>query len=185
MSPCWPAGSDQGRYQIAPDGDGFVRLDTETGALSHCERSDGVWHCAIVVEDRVEIDERIAALQEEMASLKANLKELGDRLAAVEEGLDQAERGPPGDGLSAEQEAEYGGLALAAFRAVGASGWGRVDFMLDATGAPLLLEVNTVPGMTSHSLVPMAAAQAGTSFDALVWRILETSCTEDADGRPA
>ncbi|UCG73114.1 MAG: D-alanine--D-alanine ligase [Chromatiales bacterium] len=88
-------------------------------------------------------------------------------------------------GLPAEQEAEYGRLALDAFRAVGASGWGRVDFMLDATGAPLLLEVNTVPGMTSHSLVPMAAAQAGTGFDALVWRILETSCTEDADGRPA
>ena len=100
------AGSDHGRYQIAPDGDGFVRLDTETGALSHCERSDGVWQCAVVVEDRVEIDRRIAALQEEMASLKANLEELGNRLTALEDGLDQPERSPPGDGLSAQQEQE-------------------------------------------------------------------------------
>lgn len=88
-------------------------------------------------------------------------------------------------GLPAAEEAEYGRLALVAFRAVGASGWGRVDFMLDDAGVPLLLEVNTVPGMTAHSLVPMAAAQAGTPFDALVWRILETSCREVADGTQA
>lgn len=88
-------------------------------------------------------------------------------------------------GLPAAEEAEYGRLALLAFRAVGASGWGRVDFMLDDAGVPLLLEVNTVPGMTAHSLVPMAAAQAGTPFDALVWRILETSCREVADGAQA
>lgn len=87
--------------------------------------------------------------------------------------------------LPAAEEAEYGRLALDAFRAVGASGWGRVDFMLDASGAPCLLEVNTVPGMTSHSLVPMAAAQAGISFDALVWRILETSYREVGDATPA
>jgi D-alanine-D-alanine ligase len=88
-------------------------------------------------------------------------------------------------GLAAAEEAEYGRLALQAFLAVGASGWGRVDFMLDAAGAPLLLEVNTVPGMTGHSLVPMAAAQAGTDFATLVWRILETSCREVGDGTPA
>ncbi len=79
-------------------------------------------------------------------------------------------------GLSPEDEARFGGMALDAFRAVGATGWGRVDFMVDsATGEPLILEVNTVPGMTSHSLVPMAAAQAGIDFGGLVWRILETS----------
>ena len=66
-------------------------------------------------------------------------------------------------------------LALAAFDAVGAEGWGRVDFMADHTGRPLLLEINTVPGMTSHSLVPMAAAAAGIDFNELAWRILETS----------
>jgi D-alanine-D-alanine ligase len=78
-------------------------------------------------------------------------------------------------GLGAEQEQALGDLALVAFGAVGAGGWGRVDFMLDDAQTPLMLEVNTVPGLTSHSLVPMAAAAAGIDFDELVWRILETS----------
>ena len=78
-------------------------------------------------------------------------------------------------GLGAEAESHLGALALGAFDAAGAEGWGRVDFMMDATGRPLLLEINTVPGMTDHSLVPMAARAAGTEFDTLVWRILETS----------
>ena len=66
--------------------------------------------------------------------------------------------------------------ALRAFEAVGCSGWGRVDFMRDATGRFYLLEVNTAPGMTSHSLVPKAARAVGIGFEELVWRILETSC---------
>ncbi|WP_275097463.1 D-alanine--D-alanine ligase [Sedimenticola hydrogenitrophicus] len=78
-------------------------------------------------------------------------------------------------GLPAEQEAELRQLADQAFRAVGAKGWGRVDLMLDAAGNPRLLEVNTVPGMTSHSLVPMAARAEGIDFDELVWRILSAS----------
>jgi len=77
--------------------------------------------------------------------------------------------------LNAECEREWGEIALRAFSAVGASGWGRVDFMLGEAGEPLLLEVNTVPGMTSHSLVPMAASAAGIDFAELVWRVLETS----------
>ncbi len=71
-------------------------------------------------------------------------------------------------------------LALAAFDAVDAQGWGRVDFMMDATGRPYLLELNTSPGMTGHSLVPMAARAAGMDFDELVWRVLETSFTRRA-----
>jgi D-alanine-D-alanine ligase len=78
-------------------------------------------------------------------------------------------------GLDAEPERALGEMAIVAFRAIGATGWGRVDFMLDETGAPLMLEVNTVPGLTDHSLVPMAARVAGIEFDELVWRILETS----------
>lgn len=78
-------------------------------------------------------------------------------------------------GLPADTEAQLAALALQAFRLLGARGWGRVDFMLDADGRPWFLELNTVPGMTSHSLVPMAARQAGLDFDALVWRILETT----------
>ena len=84
-------------------------------------------------------------------------------------------------GLPADKEHEYQVMAAKAFAAVGASGWGRVDFMLNEQGEALVLEVNTVPGMTSHSLVPMAAKQAGIDFDMLVWRILETSL-EVADG---
>jgi D-alanine-D-alanine ligase len=80
-------------------------------------------------------------------------------------------------GLSAPAEQHLANLALAAFEAAGAEGWGRADFMMDATGRPLLLEINTVPGMTSHSLVPMAARAAAISFDELVWRVLETSFT--------
>jgi D-alanine-D-alanine ligase len=78
-------------------------------------------------------------------------------------------------GLSQPAERHLASLALAAFAAVGGEGWGRADFMMDATGRPLLLEINTVPGMTSHSLVPMAARAAGIDFDELVWRVLETS----------
>ena len=63
--------------------------------------------------------------------------------------------------------------ALAAFNAVGASGWGRVDLMLDQNGQHYLLEVNTVPGMTEKSLVPMAAKAAGYSFQQLVLAILQ------------
>ena len=78
-------------------------------------------------------------------------------------------------GLSQPAEQHLQSLALAAFDAAGGEGWGRADFMMDAAGRALLLEVNTVPGMTSHSLVPMAAAAAGIDFDELVWRVLETS----------
>lgn len=77
--------------------------------------------------------------------------------------------------LGAARTAELQALCMDAFAALGCSGWGRVDFMLDADGQPWLLEANTAPGMTSHSLVPMAARAAGLSFEALVLRILETT----------
>ena len=76
-------------------------------------------------------------------------------------------------GLSGEQEAACQKLALEAFRLVGCRDWGRVDFMLDQANQPYLLEVNTSPGMTDHSLVPMAARAAGIEFDALCLEILE------------
>ncbi|HCB13377.1 MAG TPA: D-alanine--D-alanine ligase [Gammaproteobacteria bacterium] len=80
-------------------------------------------------------------------------------------------------GLSKTREAELQDLVRQAFIAVDGSGWGRVDLMVDDHDQPWLLEVNTVPGMTDHSLVPMAARAAGLSFEDLVWRILETSLT--------
>jgi len=73
------------------------------------------------------------------------------------------------------QEQQYADLAIRAFNELGCTGWGRVDFMAGADGEPLVLEVNTVPGMTSHSLVPMAAREDGIDFNELCWRILETS----------
>jgi D-alanine-D-alanine ligase len=78
-------------------------------------------------------------------------------------------------GLPAAAEEDLRRAALAAFRAAGAQGWGRADFMLGSDGVPLLLEINTVPGMTDHSLVPMAARAVGIDFDELCWRVLETS----------
>lgn len=81
-------------------------------------------------------------------------------------------------GLTEEQEAQLQRLALSAFDAVGAKGWGRVDIMSDETGKPFVIEINTVPGMTSHSLVPMAAKAKGLSFAELVFNILSQTLVE-------
>lgn len=78
-------------------------------------------------------------------------------------------------GLPAAREREIQALCLQAFRVLGCSGWGRVDLMLDRSGAPYLLEVNTAPGMTDHSLVPMAARAVGLSYEDLCLRILESA----------
>jgi D-alanine-D-alanine ligase len=76
-------------------------------------------------------------------------------------------------GLSTTEEHAIQVLALQAHRILGCEGWGRVDVMLDESRRPYFLETNTSPGMTSHSLVPMAAKAAGISFEDLVLRILE------------
>jgi D-alanine-D-alanine ligase len=78
-------------------------------------------------------------------------------------------------GLPEPLETQIQRLAEKAFNSLGCSGWGRIDLILDAEGQPQLLEANLVPGMTSHSLVPMAAKVAGMDFSELVTRILETS----------
>jgi D-alanine-D-alanine ligase len=78
-------------------------------------------------------------------------------------------------GLPADLEATIQRQALAAFRVIGCEGWGRLDVMLDAQNRPWFLEVNTIPGMTDHSLVPMAARARGIAFDDLVVAILETA----------
>lgn len=78
-------------------------------------------------------------------------------------------------GLPAAREQALQQLAERAFAALGGRGWGRVDLIVDRAGQPWLLELNTTPGMTATSLLPKAAAAIGLDFDALVWRILETS----------
>lgn len=85
-------------------------------------------------------------------------------------------------GLSPGEERRLASVALAAFEALGCRGWGRVDLMLDERREPFVLEVNTVPGMTDHSLVPKAAAAVGIPFSELVMRILDTSL-EPGEGR--
>ncbi|MCB1626825.1 MAG: D-alanine--D-alanine ligase [Xanthomonadales bacterium] len=83
-------------------------------------------------------------------------------------------------GLAPDDEALLQEIALEAFDAVGCHGWGRVDLMIDADGQPYVLEVNTAPGMTSHSLVPKAAAAMGLDFAALCLAILDTSLEASA-----
>jgi len=78
-------------------------------------------------------------------------------------------------GLEPAHEQRLQDICTRAFNALGARDWGRVDFMMDAQGQPWLLEINTLPGMTSHSLVPMAARAHGIEFDELCWRLLETT----------
>jgi len=82
-------------------------------------------------------------------------------------------------GLPADQEQRLHELVLRAFRVLGCHGWGRVDLMIDRRGQPFFLEMNTVPGMTSHSLMPMGAKAAGIDFDTLCLQILETSRGRD------
>lgn len=81
----------------------------------------------------------------------------------------------------ADLEQRFHDAAVAAFAALGCSGWGRVDFMTGSDGLPQVIEINTVPGMTSHSLVPMAAKEAGMDFAELCWRVLETSIGDKPD----
>jgi D-alanine-D-alanine ligase len=78
-------------------------------------------------------------------------------------------------GIEKNKEASISEEALKAFKAVGCSSWGRVDFMMDKAGQHYFIEVNTSPGMTSHSLVPMAAKEVGINFDQLVLEILKTA----------
>jgi D-alanine-D-alanine ligase len=78
-------------------------------------------------------------------------------------------------GLPSAKEAQLAALCLKAFDVLGCSGWGRIDLMLDAKGDPWLLEVNTSPGMTGHSLVPMAAKADGIGYEDLCVRILESA----------
>ncbi len=80
-------------------------------------------------------------------------------------------------GLTEKFENELATIMLRSFKAVKGNGWGRVDFMLDVNQQPWLIEINTVPGMTNHSLLPMAAQQAGLSFESLVLTILQGAST--------
>lgn len=97
---------------------------------------------------------------------------------------DQTEYYCPGTD-DAELEGTLHDMAIAAFAVIGCTGWGRVDFMTGSDDAPQVIEINTIPGMTSHSLVPMAAKVAGIDFEELCWRVLETSASDVAASKNA
>lgn len=94
-----------GRYQFAPDADGFVRLDTATGAIAHCGKSESRWRCDVAA-DGSEFDHRIIALQQELAALKAELEDLGERLALLEDDGDATVAPPVTHGETSEEEEE-------------------------------------------------------------------------------
>ena len=129
----------------------------------------------VLVEQLIEGDEYTAAVLEDRVLPLIRLetpREFYDYKAKYES-ADTHYRCPCG--LPEEQETSLGALCLEAFRVLDTTGWGRVDLMVDGNGRPWLLEVNTTPGMTDHSLMPMAAHAAGIDFEELVWRILNTS----------
>ncbi len=78
-------------------------------------------------------------------------------------------------GLADDEEQAMRALSVEAFELIGGRGWGRVDLLLDGQRRPWLLEINTLPGMTSHSLLPMAAKAVGMSYADLCWALLETT----------
>ncbi len=126
----------------------------------------------MLVEEWIEGDEYTAALLGEQVLPLIRLQSPHDFYDYEAKYVSDATQYLCPCGLDPERETELGRLMAEAFACVDARGWGRVDFMLDGQGQPWLLEVNTVPGMTSHSLVPMAAQAAGIDFDELVERIL-------------
>ncbi len=142
------------------------------------------WHAAkqcggiVIAESWIEGDEYTAAILDErvlpMIKLKTSHKFYD--YDAKYDATDTQYICPCG--LPDEREAALAELSKKAFDAVNASAWGRVDFIIDESGQPWLIEVNTVPGMTSHSLVPIAAKQAGISFDDMVLCILNTASCE-------
>jgi len=152
---------------------GITRVRKEAdfaGAVELAARYDG----ELVVEELIEGDEfTVGILQgEALPSIRIvpkgefydyHAKYVSDETQYICPGLDET------------GEREIRDLALSAFNAAGCSGWGRVDVMRDRAGKFYLLEVNTTPGMTSHSLVPKAARAVGIEFEELCWRILETS----------
>jgi len=147
---------------------------TKASELEQAWRAAAALDPSVVVERWVEGDEYTASIVDDQAlpliKLETPNVEFYDYQAKYFR-EDTVYRCPAG--LPEARERALAALCLRAFHAVGASGWGRVDLMVDRNDEPWLLEVNTVPGMTSHSLVPMAAAARGIGFEDLCLRILE------------
>lgn len=160
-----------------------VREGSSCGAMKvkHAGDLERAWNSSRQFDDRVMAEKWIDGAEYTAAILKGEVLPL-IRLETPREFYDYEAKYIEDTtryicpcGLSTSMEAQLGELMFEAFSSLDASGWGRVDFIVDENAKPWLIEVNTIPGMTSHSLVPMAAKQAGISFDDLVVEILETS----------
>jgi D-alanine-D-alanine ligase len=153
---------------------GVSRVKSESGLLAAVELSRS-FGSTIIIEKEIRGGEYFAGILEQIALPLIRVvtpREFYDYTAKYES--DETRYHCP-CGLPLEVEQDLQVQALRAFHLLGASGWGRIDFLLDEQGKPWFLEANTTPGMTDHSLVPQAAAAIGIGFDELVWRILETS----------
>jgi len=132
----------------------------------------------VLVEEFIEGTELTAAILEDRALPLVRIQPPGMYDYQAKYFSDETQYFCP-SGLPAAQEKSIQDLTLKAYRVLGCEGWGRLDVMLSKDGRPFFLEINTSPGMTGHSLVPMAAKQAGISFEALCLEILKTSRGRD------
>ncbi|WP_420464509.1 D-alanine--D-alanine ligase [Panacagrimonas sp.] len=167
---------------------GIAKVKFATSAVSAYRRAAGehqMLQRAVIAERCIEGGEYTCAILDGAALPTIRIEPDGEFYDYHAKYVSERTRYVCPSGLPAELEARIQGICLQAFDLLGAHGWGRVDFLLDAQQQPWLLEANLVPGMTSHSLVPMAAAAVGMDFGALCWAILETTLPQavsDAGG---
>jgi D-alanine-D-alanine ligase len=156
---------------------GMTKVEEETG-LNKAWQVAAEYGDSVLAEQWIHGDEYTVAIVGQTALPVIRLETKRDFYDYAAKYIDDDTQYHCPCGLDAEEESQLQRLALSAFDAVGAKGWGRVDFMCNEDGKPSIIEINTVPGMTSHSLVPMAAKANGFSFADLVFNILSQTIVE-------
>ena len=156
---------------------GMTKVEEETG-LNKAWQVAAEYGDSVLAEQWVHGDEYTVAILGQTALPVIRLETKRDFYDYAAKYIDDDTQYHCPCGLDAEEESQLQRLALSAFDAVGAKGWGRVDFMCNEDGKPSVIEINTIPGMTSHSLVPMAAKANGFSFADLVFNILSQTIVE-------
>ncbi len=156
---------------------GITKVEEETG-LNKAWQVAAEYGDSVLAEQWIHGDEYTVAIVGQTALPVIRLETKRDFYDYAAKYIDDDTQYHCPCGLDAEEESQLQRLALSAFDAVGAKGWGRVDFMCNEDGKPSIIEINTIPGMTSHSLVPMAAKANGFSFADLVFNILSQTIVE-------
>ena len=156
---------------------GITKVEEETG-LNKAWQVAAEYGDSVLAEQWIHGDEYTVAIVGQTALPVIRLETKRDFYDYAAKYIDDDTQYHCPCGLDAEEESQLQRLALSAFDAVGAKGWGRVDFMCNEDGKPSVIEINTIPGMTSHSLVPMAAKANGFSFADLVFNILSQTIVE-------